>query len=305
MKKTIFILTLLLPTCFLFAQNNVSDVNTDGDLNAPSFVSQSGEGWNYSFVDQDQDQNTVEVTQLNDVYISVWWFDRNNSNIKQDGIDNHAEVDQIHGTSPTDAPWGGNLDADIDQLGSWNAAYVRQEGTWNFATTLQEGDNGIARQYQGKGNNYTVLTPTRFNDADIHQGSSVDGGSRAEQYQEGTQNDAEIFQNSWDGSRAVQIQVNDRALYTYPIFTNLNVAVIDQYEGGDNRAYQVQYYNVASAGQNDAYTEQYGSGNRSKEVQFGGENQSDVHQDGTGNGVKVVQFNNGVIDPGLTLPISY
>ena len=310
MKKTIFILTLLLPVCFLFAQNNFSDVNTDGDANAYSFVSQSGVGWNNSVVDQDGDLNTVDVTQLNDDYIYVAWWDQNNSDIVQDGISNYALVNQIHGTH-LDAWLGGNLDADIDQFGNGNQAYVRQEGTWNNATIYQDGDNGVAIQHQGKSTYFTVGTVTRFNDAVIWQKPDVDGGSRAEQYQEGTQNDAVIWQNSDNGSRAVQIQVNDKAGYTWPIFTDLNVAFIHQVDGGNNHAYQVQYYTdlpgPGDAGRNDANVVQTGSGNYSQEVQLGGDNDSDVYQNGSGNGVFVIQTNNGInTDPGFVgLPITF
>jgi len=303
MKKTIFILTLLLPICFLFAQNNFSDVDTWGNGNATSFIDQEGVGLNVSYVYQFGNDNSVDVDQLN--HLTNFW-DANYSNIYQVGDANHAKVDQILGTS-ADVPFGGPNDALVTQNGYGNEADVQQEGVWNFATTDQDGTNGRAKQYQGKNEYYDAGTPTRYNDAYIWQGTAVGGGSKAEQFQEGTQNDALIHQDSWDNSRAVQIQTNYKEDYTYPFFNNVNVAYINQSGGGHNKAYQVQHYSdVDGAFRNDANAVQIGYDNWSQEVQIGGDNDSDVYQNGNGNSVHVHQLSNGVTDPGSSgLPISY
>ena len=112
MKKTIFILTLLLPFGLLCAQSNVdqqgdfnfvkvsqegeknlSDVHTWGDGNAFSFVVQKGVGVNVSDVDQDEDGNSVNVTQ--ELFSLTRLLDINLSIIDQDGKENSAIVHQI------------------------------------------------------------------------------------------------------------------------------------------------------------------------------------------------------------------
>ena len=311
MKKTIFILTLLLPICVLFAQYNKSYVDTHGNSNSMSFVAQESAngGYNMSDVDQLQDGNRVNVAQVNTDPTTGSWWDRNNSDIYQDGVGNYAVVGQIHGTiadATADTPSGGLLDADIKQLGDGNTAIVSQEGVNNFGTIRQNGNRGVAIQYQGKSWYFDAGTPTRYNDAYIWQGPNVDGGSRAEQYQEGTQNDAHIWQNSDNASKAVQIQVNDKPTYSYPI-QDLNEAFIWQEDGGNNRAYQLQYYTDNGAERNYARVHQTGSDNYSQQVQFGGDNKSITNQTGGVNGVHVLQTSNGITTAPFypTLPVHY
>jgi len=167
MKKTIFILTLLLPCCLLFAQPdsdvsqlgidnsveveqtgflNYSLVRTRGDFNTPSFVDQMGDGVNNSYVRQGSnatpaDGNTADVTQENDYLLSG---DDNESDINQDGHFNTATVEQIaeqsiHGVART---------SDIDQLGSGNTAWVYQKGKMSDAKIHQSGDDNTGRVKQ-------------------------------------------------------------------------------------------------------------------------------------------------------------
>lgn len=320
MKKTIFILTLLLPVCFLFAQKNVSDINqhgngsyvevtqegdlnysdvyTRGDRNAMSFVAQEGAGINNSDVHQFGNGNSVNVSQEN-LYTKL--YDENNSDIYQDGHRNEAIVDQVIVASRA-FPLGGKLNADIDQNGNGNKADVGQEGLWNNARINQLGDRGIANQYQGTSKFYDGHA--YISDARIRQGPRVDEFSRAQQDQVGYQNDAVIVQNSRRGSVALQVQINEVAAITGHRGIDVNQADIEQ-RGGNNEAYQLQYYTLR-ARPNDANVYQRGMGNYSQEVQIGGDNLSDVMQIGDRNSSKVVQRANGVSDPATTgLPFSY
>ncbi len=320
MKKTIFILTLLLPVCFLFAQNNVSliqqygngsdvkvtqegdlnysNVYTDGDRNAMSFVSQEGAGINDSEVGQYGNGNTVDVSQQN-LYTKL--YDENTSDIYQNGNRNSASVDQVIVVTRA-FPLGGKLNADVDQNGDGNTADVGQEGLWNNARINQLGNRGIANQYQGTSKFYDGHA--YISDARIRQGPRVDEFSRAQQDQVGYQNDAFIIQNSRRGSVALQVQINDVEAVMGHRGIDVNQAFIEQ-RGGNNEAYQLQYYTVRAM-PNDANVYQRGMGNFSQEVQIGGDNYSDIVQMGDRNKSKVLQRANGVSDPATTgLPFSY
>ena len=300
MKKTIFILTLLLPFGLLVAQvdNNYSDVYTNGDDNANSAISQLGIGLNESMVRQVGDGNSVDVDQTN-LYTKE--YDRTWSDIKQQtGANrNSATVMQVV-TINRNIPVGGPLISEIIQHGNDNDAVVNQQGLWLNANTLQNGDNGNAGQYQGF-SKYRRADKAYLSDANIIQRSNVDQGSVAEQYQTGWQNDANIDQDAYR-SKAVQIQVNDKWYVTGHRGIDVNQAEIIQKGGGSNIAYQVQYYKVRAV-PNDANAFQNGSGNYSEEVQFGGYNESHVRQVGNGNGVDVFQNTNNVPVPGFTNPL--
>ena len=297
MKKTIFILTLLLPFGLLFAQvdNNYSDVYSHGNDNAHSSISQLGIGLNRSMVRQVGDGNSVDVDQTNHYtkqYDEAW------SDIKQQTLANRnsATVVQVV-TADRSLPVGGKLMSEIIQHGDDNDAIVKQQGLWLNANTLQNGDNGNAGQYQGM-SKYRRSEKAYLSDADIIQRSNVDQGSVAEQYQTGWQNDANIDQDAYR-SKAVQIQINDKWNITGHRGIDVNQADIIQKGGGSNVAYQVQYYN-GRAVPNDANAFQNGSGNYSEEVQYGGYNFSNVQQVGNGNAVDVYQRTNVRSIPGLT-----
>jgi hypothetical protein len=310
MKKTIFILTLLLPFGLLCAQSNVyqdgganwvkveqvgeenhSNVETHGWFNAFSFVDQEGNGVNNSMVFQDGNGNNANVSQDNDY--QLWWHD-NNSNVNQTGNWNSAKVDQI----AQEREWGFNWrNADINQPGSFNRADIQQEGILLNANTFQEGFGGSAKQYQGKNTYLTAVG--KFNDANIHQTTNVSFGTRAEQYQDGQQNDANIEQNSGFFSKAIQIQMNAEEDYTGFLFTNVNQAMINQQNGVGNTAIQVQYYPADgdNFGANVADVYQDGSWNYSQEIQLGGDNSSVVTQMGNGNVSSVFQNEHTIDSP--------
>ncbi len=298
MKRTIFILTLLLPICFLFAQfNNNSEVISVGDENAESFISQTGTGLNDSYLYQRGDGNSGKVTQTNEF---LRQGDENWSNVFQKGMDNSATVEQI--TYHWIFAGAGMIIADVDQVGDGNVAEVKQKGLGLNATIRQNGNNGVAKQYQGM-SVYRRGEKAYLSDAYIIQRTQVDQGSVAEQHQVGLQNDAEIDQNSWR-SRAEQIQINDKMVLKGHRGIRVNQAMIKQTNGGSNVAHQLQYY-PSDAVPNVANTLQNGNRNYSEEVQFGGGNNSDVLQRGDGNRVNVMQTSNARLDPGLSIPTMY
>lgn len=319
MKKTIFILTLLLPVCFLFAQDdNVSDLDqlgnnndasitqagdlnyskvyTDGNWNAKSFVNQDGKGENYSRAFQDGKGNTVDVDQDNQ---HTNFYDLNTSYIKQEGNWNTATVDQVV-VKNGKYSLGGKLDSDIRQVGNDNDAIVDQKGLWINADIRQNGKEGNANVYQGTSTYY--VGDAYVSDADIVQGDKVKGESTAEQHQVGLQNDAYINQNSPKGSQAVQVQINAKRVITTHRGIDVNQAQIFQSDGGNNAAYQAQFYNNKGVDPNIAYAKQQGKDNFSMEVQAGGDNLSNVFQDGDGNYGMVKQNANGISAPDLTGP---
>jgi hypothetical protein len=299
MKKTIFILTLLLPFGFLFAQvnDNYSTVYTHGNDNAESFISQLGIGLNESMVHQVGDENSVNVDQTNRY---TKQYDRTWSNIRQQTAnENTATVVQLV-TVNRNLPAGGPLISEIIQNGDGNDALVNQRGLWLNANTLQNGNNGNAEQYQGS-SKYRPQDKAYLSDANIIQRINVDQESLAEQHQTGWQNDADIDQNAYR-SKAVQIQVNDKWDLTGHRGIDVNQAEIIQTGGGSNIAYQVQYYKVRAV-PNVANAFQNGSGNYSEEVQFGGYNDSSVEQIGDGNAVNVLQNTQNVRVPGFAVPL--
>ena len=310
MKKPILILTLLLPVCFLFGQsninqtgnhnyvdvsqigeNNLSDVNTAGNLNAFSFVAQDGDGVNESFVMQGvSDGNRVDVTQTNEYQLPL---DRNTSMINQTGNWNSATVEQVHFEGP-EGIFGSVINANINQTGNWNSAEVRQEGRWLNGTIQQDGSGSEAKQFQGK--SQYAEGAAHFSEASILQTSNVDFFSRAEQHQVGMLNHAEIIQNSGFHSKAVQIQVNETEDWIPGPGYRVNQAFINQ-NGENNRAHQIQTYTVDGANPNVANTMQDGFGNYTYEVQVGGDGMSTVNQSGDGNVANVYQNVKGADDP--------
>lgn len=318
MKKTIFILTLLLPIGLLCAQSHVSqngsfnfvdvdqvgienhsDVSTTGDFNAFSFVNQEGNGFNDSDVDQLNNGNRVNVNQVNDV---LKFNSDNYSTINQTGNWNSAMVDQVMVNSLV--PLGGKLTAEVEQKGDYNMALVKQEGYVVVGTITQKGDLGIANQFQGTSYHLPPGSIARVSDATIMQRENVDGFSRAEQHQAGWQNTANIDQDAGGFSKAVQIQINERGTFTGAPFSplKLNDADINQRGGDGNKAMQLQVLTgdaPGNAAPNVASLEQIGNGNWSREIQVGGDTESTVYQKGDGNVSDVFQNVNSVIVPGI------
>ncbi len=211
MKKTIFILTLLLPFGFLFAQSweseveqtgvnnsvvvtqdgllNYSWVNTYGDDNTPSFVNQEGNGVNNSYVDQafigPVDGNTANVTQVNHFLLSG---DDNESDINQMGDYNAATVTQI----ATMSIHGVARNSTINQSGDWNTATVYQEGRMIDATINQNGDENTSNVLQ-EGNKLVanINQPGWANFAEVEQEGYRE---TADIDQSGAWSDAKIYQ---------------------------------------------------------------------------------------------------------------
>jgi len=327
MKRTIFILTLLLPVCFLFAQNdnesdinqegngnfvkvtqvgdeNYSDVYTYGNNNEKSFINQEGKGENWSDVIQfDGNGNSANVNQLNNYTRTR---DLAESEVFQYGNGNHANIDQIVSKHNNLYPNGGIVDSWVEQSGNRNTAKVDQEGLGLKARVIQNGNASKAKIFQGTSKYYTGLAYR--SDATIRQGPNASNNSKAKQHQVGLQNDAFIKQNSGNGSIAEQIQINAKGKIKTDKSFDVNNADIEQKKGGANTAYQLQYFNNKGTLQNRANAYQEGSRNYSHEAQFGGDNWSDVYQDGNGNTAKVYQSSHGVTGPttyNATLPFKH
>ena len=321
MKKTIFILTLLLPFGLLLAQDNLSTISqvgngndvtvsqigaqneshvlTDGNQNAESWVTQDGKGPNLSLAGQDGNGNWVDVEQHNN-YDKT--YDANFSVIAQQGNNNTATVDQLVVNKPMFI-LGGPLNSVINQDGNGNDAIVDQEGLWDNAFINQAGNRGNANQYQGTSKYYEGKA--FINDAVIGQDVNTDGQATAEQHQIGLQNDAMIYQDAWNGSEAFQIQVNAKGAITTHRGVDVNVADIVQVGGGLNGAYQVQYFNNRGGDANEAILVQNGRQNYSLQYQVGGDNYSIIGQVGNKNYSNVYQNANGVADPTFLEALPY
>lgn len=320
MKKTVFLLALILPVCALVAQLpapvipldgnlssvvqvgddnsytltqdgtfNFAEVYTNGDKNAESFVDQDGE-WNTSTVRQIGDKNWVDVTQLNNVAEGA--ADLNFSFIRQTGDKNDATVDQEHlGDVPPAhiRP----LVAYTFQPGTGNSSTQMQKGNADLAIVYQDGTNGVAIQKQG--NNGYGSDEAYASVAIIGQLSDANK-SEAEQLQVGSWNVAGIVQQS-DKSEARQLQKNDGVDHAFGPLDLPNVAGIIQVEGAGghkgNEAYQVQYFDGSRDYGNWAGAYQEGGQNYSMQVQAGGNNASGVIQVGHDNHSDVTQTSTG------------
>ncbi|TFH23456.1 MAG: hypothetical protein E4H10_12110 [Bacteroidia bacterium] len=321
MKKTFFLLALILPVCTVIAQlpepiipvalnysdvdqvggfnhatvsqdgtYNWSTVNTLGIGNAESSVVQTG-SMNNSTANQDGWFNSVNVIQKN-AYLQTTEENLNFSWINQLGNGNYAEVNQEHDKyNGRDLP--GTLDAFALQTGNGNESMQHQKGMRDVAIVLQMGDDGTAVQKQGN-SAYLDYRNAYSSYAAIVQLSHSDD-SKAEQHQAGVWNIAGIIQGS-DRSIAKQEQLSDKTSDPSNIPFDLpNVAGIVQEELGflkkDNKAYQVQYYDGVSAVGNWAGALQIGGGNVSTQLQYGGNNVSTVSQLGGNNEAYVEQTN--------------
>lgn len=321
MKKTVFLLALILPVCALVAQlpapvipldgnisavvqmgddnsytltqdgtRNFAEVYTMGDKNAASAVDQNG-SWNTSTVEQNSDKSYVNVTQTNETPVNGW--DLNFSYIEQSGEKHDATVYQKNATDGS-VTHPGPLVTYAFQDGINNSSNQEQYGKINLAIVAQAGENGTAEQYQGRsqyeaGKSFGGL-------AIIDQLASAKG-SEAEQHQVGAWNVAGIMQGS-DKSQARQLQISDMEGHIGSPLEMPNVAGIIQMEGATtkgNEAYQVQYYDGTSPYGNWAGAVQVGGHNVSLQMQAGGNNASGVLQVGDGNNSSVMQSNGAVM----------
>lgn len=316
MKKTVFLLALILPVCALVAQlpapvipldgnlsvvvqtgndnsyeldqvgtRNFAEVYTTGNQNAESFVDQSG-SWNTSTVEQNSNKSWVDVTQKNTDPANGW--DLNFSYIEQSGAKHDATVLQEH-TYIDEHP--GPLVAYTFQSGTNNSSTQYQKGMIDLAIVVQEGENGTAIQKQGNNGFGSDLS---FGGLAIIGQVSSSKGSEAEQKQSGAWNVAGILQGS-DKSEARQLQVSEKEGHIGSLLEMPNVAGIIQMEGfgytKGNEAYQVQYYDGTSPYGNWAGALQVGGHNVSYQTQVGGNNASGVVQMGDGNNSDVFQSN--------------
>ena len=149
MKKALIITSALLFSIgTVLAQGNTA------------YVDQSGDGENYSTVDQIGAGNEADVDQ---VATDPYEYD-NVSDVDQMGNGNDATVDQEgegNNDATTDQYGNGNVSwtwqygednvVDVDQDGNGNSAKDHQTGDDNLSTTTQDGDGNISHvdQYGG------------------------------------------------------------------------------------------------------------------------------------------------------------
>ena len=334
MKKTVFLLALILPVCTVIAQlpepatplpGNVSLVNQDGMFNHVA-VTQDGE-YNLSTVntlgffnrkssvDQEGGMNNSQVFQLglgNDVDVTQMNADEeddvenlNFSWISQLGGGNEATVVQEHAKyNDRDIP--GTLDAFVLQTGDRNEATQHQTGMRDLAIVYQDGRSGIAVQKQG--NVERIMDGNAYSSLAVIVQESSSKGSEAYQAQVGTWNVAGILQGADDGI-AKQVQLSDKPTNPDNLLDLPNVAGIVQEGLGfldeDNEAYQVQYYDGESTYGNWAGALQIGGDNISTQLQYGGNNLSGVLQIGLGNEAYVRQSNGAVPSTAMTMPYDW
>ena len=321
MKKTIFLLALVLPVCSLVAQPDIGDlpledvnlsvivqvensnsaVVTQDGLNNYSFihslngdnlgniVDQDG-GTNYSYIMQNKGNSAV-VTQLSrqsiEHNINLSWID-------QSGEGNGATVVQQH-NGGTAGPAPVVLEAYIDQSGDDNIATQiqgpapGQEAEGLYATINQSGSLNEAFQKQKKDGNYANT---------IQEGDN----NKAEQYQdlgaEGTvasNNVAFIWQDGNNNQTAIQSQNGDDNWAIALVPGDGNSSYQEQGKGGTETAER----NVAVVYQdgvgNDAVQKQYGYENIAASGQWGDINESKQYQKGTQNIAISVQTGNGTL----------
>ncbi len=328
MKKTIFLLALVLPVCSMVAQPLVGDLPTDdvnlsvivqvensnssvvtqdglnnysfihslNGENAENIVDQDG-GTNYSYVMQNKGNSAVvtqQSRQLPEHNVNLSWID-------QSGEGNAATVLQQH-NGMTAGPAFVVLEAYIDQSGDNNIAGQIQgpapgtETEGLYATIDQSGDLNEAFQKQKKDGNYAEI---------IQEGDE----NKAMQYQdlgaEGTvasNNVAFIWQEGDLNQTAVQSQNGDDNWAIALVPGSSNSSYQEQGKGGTETAER----NVAVVYQdgdgNDAVQKQIGHENIAGSVQFGDINESTQHQKGEQNIAISVQTGNGTIaDPQTSL----
>lgn len=344
MKKTVFLLFLLLPFCYLLAQppvpnavkptpftaiaqptdgHNVIDDNDYGDQNVKN-LKQFGND-NYIWVDITGDKNGFSHTSK-----SLQEGNRNYADVNQSGDRNRFDITQSNKTPTYTSDRNKTL---IDQSGDRNEAIVNQKikdfgtvegklvaksyqsgdgnlsrqeqlGKKNRELVIQKGDNGVAKQWQGQIG--TGSTKSYYNSAVILQ-RQKSNMSRAYQYQEGYNNDALIIQKS-DRSVAKQVQLDNSTVAGPP--WNENIARITQ-RGDDNdknnKAYQFQYYDAVpgyTVG-NYAWIDQKGSNNVAWQVQLGGQNINNIDQMGDGNVTKSLQVQGTTAMPAFSTPFNF
>lgn len=183
-------------------------------------------------------------------------FSQNDSDVKQTGFDQYANVDQQ----------------------GYNFAIVRQETESNIATITQDGD-GVD---EATAQTAIVLQYGYSNDADVVQGSGIAWGNHAlarqhgvmnvsRQTQLGDFNDGLVVQGNWIYGNSYQ-----------------GLAVQEQYspigaaKGNDGDIWQFGYENVA-------YQTQYGEDNSAYIEQWTGYNYASQFQDGEGNNAAIIQ----------------
>jgi hypothetical protein len=280
-------------------QNNLSSEGNLGYIQQGT--GQQAEG-NFAAMEQDGNDNQATIVQT---------YDNSDAWTRQDGDDNRSLIKQDAGPNQTAGHEAWNL-----QEGNGNASTIDQSGNGarNFADTRQLGDDNKALQVQvatapdgGVGNTASIdqgdlpwTTDDGSNGASAYQNQNGEGNSAdiyqraggvtgvniAEQYQDGTDNSAEIRMNhgNYGGgdnyARQDQVGANNDAL----IQTNgVGQSVLQTQEGEGNIAYSNQIgrgnmMNIHQRGDaNEAESYQWGQYNVGLIVQRDGQSYS-LHQ---------------------------
>ncbi len=316
MRKTIFLLALILPVCSLVAQPPAVSSLPDDGINH-SMIYQNGNGntadvlqdglTNWSLIKTTEGHNTHEVDQEgrknysyiyqkkgNEAYVTQKNLKDmpNNINlswINQPGEDNKAYVVQDH--NGTDAGVVA-LEAYIWQSGDDNEATQYQgpapdgepEGLW--ATIVQSGDHNDAFQKQKKDNNHALILQQGNNNGAVqHQDIGNDAAS---------DNNAFIWQSGHNNRTATQVQNGTANLAIAVVPGNYNASNQEQGKPDGTKLAERDLAVVYQDGsRNTANQNQYGTENIAASAQHGDWNVSDQKQVGTQNLAISAQTGNG------------
>ena len=250
MKKTIFLLALILPVCSLVAQPPVPTITLGGNL---SLVGQAGNG----------NDATVVQTGVDNYSLVNSHGDRNTDVIVQTGTTNYSYVDQATGNDATVVQTGY-----IDKPLNVNYSWIEQGGNNNSATVVQD-HNGLPptgtvalEAYIDQSGNGNTATQLQGPDPDSELGGlwakTVQSGDRntAVQQQHKHDNKALVWQTG-DGNSAVQVQ--DVKVDGDASFNNAFI-----WQDGNNNQTATQ---VQNGGENWAVAIATGNGNSSTQVQ--------------------------------------
>ena len=318
MKKTIFLLALILPVCSLVAQPpavsslpddgiNHSIILQNGDANNAN-VTQVGltnwsliettDGGNIDVIDQDGGTNYSYLYQnkKNQAYVTQTSVQEKPHNINlswinQPGKRNIANVTQDHNGS-TAGPGEVVLEAYLWQSGDDNEATQIQgpapegesKGLW--AVTVQTGDDNDAYQKQKKDNNHAlILQKGSNNGAEQRQdlGNDVASNNHAFIWQRGDNNRTASQVQNGDNNWAIAIEPGDG-----------NSSYQEQGKPDGSKLAVSDLAVVFQAGDHNAANQhQYGTENIAASGQWGNKNISDQIQDGTQNLAISVQTGHG------------
>lgn len=315
MKKTTFLITMIILASMAMAQNNNGEIEQTGIENKAT-LSQFGK--NTSIINQLGDKNSATVEQgdegrpVKNIDTESW---RHGAFIDQIGNNNEAEI-KIWKGDGSQQSGGGSNGARIEQTGNYNKAFqnisnshvkttnwdrmgahIKQLGNENFAKQEvfrsfgTHGSGGIIIDQQGDAN---------------HAHQYVIGGRNnvTETYQTGNNNNYTGFTNSdvsdilnlsWSfkpvGENFSQFQRGENNALRLNIVGDNNITA--QYQEGDvwGRSYNSANINV-EGDYNEVAQAQLGTRNEADIKVFGDSNKAGIQQVGTNNMAEIFQQGN-------------